>query len=63
MPVAYVALRQPAERAELVAWLQGRLAPWKHVRDVILIERVPRSPAGKILRRELIERELSHAVP
>src|SRR5215472_5131049 len=57
VPVGYVALRAPMERAELQAWLQGRLAPWKHIRDVVVVERVPRSPTGKVLRRELIERE------
>jgi acyl-CoA synthetase (AMP-forming)/AMP-acid ligase II len=57
VPVAYVALRRPVERGELLAWLEGRLAQWKHPRDVVVIDRVPRNPTGKILRRELIERE------
>jgi len=57
VPVAYVALRSPVERAELLAWLDGRLAPWKQVRDVVVVERVPRHPTGKIVRRDLRERE------
>jgi len=57
VPVAYVALRGPAEPGEVRDWLRGRLAPWKHVRAVIVIERIPRTPTGKVLRRDLIERE------
>jgi acyl-CoA synthetase (AMP-forming)/AMP-acid ligase II len=53
VPVAYVALRGRVDADELRAWLQGRLAPWKHVRAVVITERVPRTPAGKLLRRAL----------
>jgi len=63
VPVAYVALGQPVARDELLAWLAGRLAPWKQVRDVIVTERIPRGPTGKILRRDLIERERAAAQP
>ena len=49
VPVAYVALDGPAE--DLDAWLAERLAPWKRPREVVVVERVPRSPAGKLLRR------------
>lgn len=62
VPVAYVALREPVEVAELRGWLRARLAPWKQVRDVVEVDRIPRSPAGKILRRELLEGELSQSV-
>jgi len=41
---------------ELRAWVALRLAPWKHLRDAIVVDEVPRNPAGKILRRRLIER-------
>ena len=61
VPVAYVALRGAAAPDELRAWVALRLAPWKHLRDVILIDAVPRNPVGKILRRELIARERAQA--
>lgn len=61
VPVAYVALREPVEPAELRAWLQTRLAPWKQLRDVIVVDAVPRNPVGKILRRDLIARERAQA--
>jgi acyl-CoA synthetase (AMP-forming)/AMP-acid ligase II len=61
VPVAYVALRGDASPGELRAWLALRLAPWKHVRDVVVVDALPRSPAGKLLRRELIARERAQA--
>lgn len=57
VPVGYVSLLRPVEPSELVAWLAGRLAPWKQIRDVTVLDQVPRSPTGKVLRRALIERE------
>ena len=57
VPVAYVALRQPAEPEAIAAWLAERVAPHKRLWDVIPIDRIPRSPSGKILRRLLADRE------
>jgi acyl-coenzyme A synthetase/AMP-(fatty) acid ligase len=33
------------------------MAPYKKVRAVEIVEAIPKSPSGKILRRLLIERE------
>jgi acyl-CoA synthetase (AMP-forming)/AMP-acid ligase II len=57
VPVAYVVFRRPVDGERLLAWLNGRLAPWKQPRDVVVVQRIPRSPTGKILRRELSARE------
>jgi acyl-CoA synthetase (AMP-forming)/AMP-acid ligase II len=38
-------------------FVADRVAPYKRLRKVEFVEVVPRSLAGKILRRELIERE------
>jgi acyl-CoA synthetase (AMP-forming)/AMP-acid ligase II len=51
VPIAFVSLHAPAAPDELRAWLEGRLAPWKQVSDVIVVERIARNPAGKLLRR------------
>jgi acyl-CoA synthetase (AMP-forming)/AMP-acid ligase II len=51
VPVAFVSLQGPAGPAELQVWLADRLAPWKRPREIVVVERVPRSPAGKLLRR------------
>ncbi|MFD4630809.1 class I adenylate-forming enzyme family protein [Streptomyces sp. NPDC058284] len=43
----------PVTRAELTAHLAERLAPYKRPRHLEFIDHVPRSPAGKILKRLL----------
>ena len=40
-----------------MSFVAGKLATFKHIREVEFIEAVPKNPSGKILRRELIERE------
>jgi acyl-CoA synthetase (AMP-forming)/AMP-acid ligase II len=57
VPIAFVALKGEATAAELMAHMAGRVAPYKRIRRVEFVERVPRSPSGKILRRLLVERE------
>jgi acyl-CoA synthetase (AMP-forming)/AMP-acid ligase II len=52
VPVAYASLCASATPDELRAWLSGRLAPWKQVSEVVIVERVARTPAGKLLRRD-----------
>jgi acyl-coenzyme A synthetase/AMP-(fatty) acid ligase len=37
----------------LMAWVAERVAPHKRLHDVRFVERLPRTPAGKLLRREL----------
>ena len=53
VPVAVVVPRGSLEPAELVEWVAARVASYKRVAGVVLTERIPRSPSGKILRREL----------
>lgn len=57
VPVAYVALRAAAEPGQIAEWVAGRVAPYKRLADVIVVDEIPRLPAGKLLRRVLIERE------
>jgi acyl-CoA synthetase (AMP-forming)/AMP-acid ligase II len=57
VPVAYVALRFSAAPEEIAAWVGERVAPYKRLADVIVVDEVPRSPTGKLLRRVLVERE------
>ena len=40
-----------------MGYVAERVAPYKKLRDVEVIEQIPKSPSGKILRRVLIERE------
>jgi acyl-coenzyme A synthetase/AMP-(fatty) acid ligase len=35
----------------------GRVAPYKRVRELEFTDAIPKSSSGKILRRELVDRE------
>ena len=61
IPKAFVQLRPNTQATadELIAFVKERIADYKRVREVEFIEKVPRTASGKILRRELAERERS----
>ena len=44
-----------------MAWVAERVAGYKRVRQVVFTDSIPRSPAGKILRRLLVEQDASAA--
>jgi long-chain acyl-CoA synthetase len=44
------------EADEVREWTRGRVAAYKYPRHVVLVERLPKGPTGKILKRE-IDRE------
>jgi acyl-CoA synthetase (AMP-forming)/AMP-acid ligase II len=60
VPKAFVVLRAPATAEELMAWVAGRVAGYKRVRQVEFTDSIPRSPAGKILRRLLADHGHGH---
>ncbi|HSE93313.1 MAG TPA: long-chain fatty acid--CoA ligase, partial [Methylomirabilota bacterium] len=53
---AFVALREGARVSpdDLVAWCRERLAAFKYPRRVVVLDRLPRSATGKILKARLI---------
>lgn len=59
VPKAAVVLRPGFETTadELMAYVAERLATYKHVRLVDFVDSVPRTASGKVLRRELRDRE------
>jgi acyl-CoA synthetase (AMP-forming)/AMP-acid ligase II len=63
VPVAHVVLHGEATAAELLAYVAERVAPYKRLHDVRLVASVPRSPAGKLLRRVLVEAERAEYAP
>jgi acyl-CoA synthetase (AMP-forming)/AMP-acid ligase II len=63
VPVAYVSLLDDIDPAALYAWVAERVAPYKRLADVIVVDEVPRSPTGKLLRRVLVDLERGVAAP
>jgi acyl-CoA synthetase (AMP-forming)/AMP-acid ligase II len=59
IPKAFVVLRpgQSVSAGEIMRFVEERVAPYKKVREIEFVEAIPKSVSGKILRRELIERE------
>ncbi|MGQ9571905.1 MAG: AMP-binding protein [Dehalococcoidia bacterium] len=59
IPKAFVVAR-PGQRPttrDIIQFVEERVAPYKQVREVEFVWEIPKSPAGEILRRVLIERE------
>jgi acyl-CoA synthetase (AMP-forming)/AMP-acid ligase II len=59
IPKALVVLRDgfQASPEELMAFVAEKVAPYKKIREVEYLSVVPKTASGKILRRDLIERE------
>ncbi|MFF5333616.1 AMP-binding protein [Streptomyces sp. NPDC013181] len=59
IPKAYVVRTPDASLTEttLMAWVADRVAPYKKIRRLEFTDTVPRAASGKILRRELRDRE------
>ena len=52
-PVAYVVLRHQASSEEIRLWANERLGKTQRISQIIATEALPRSPIGKVLKREL----------
>jgi acyl-CoA synthetase (AMP-forming)/AMP-acid ligase II len=57
VPKAFVVKRGEVTEDELKAWVAGQVAPYKKIRLIEMVDQIPKSPSGKILRRILVERE------
>ena len=59
VPKAFVLVRpgQQVSAEDLMRFVEERVAPYKKVREIEFVEAIPKTPSGKILRRELIEQE------
>jgi len=57
VPKAFVVLKGDVSPSDLMAYVAERVAPYKKLRAVEMIDAIPRSPSGKILRRLLKQRE------
>jgi acyl-CoA synthetase (AMP-forming)/AMP-acid ligase II len=61
VPKAYVALKAAATPDEILAFVAERVAPHKKIRLIEVVESIPKSATGKILRRVLIEQDRAQA--
>ena len=57
VPKAFIVKRSEITAEEIMAFVAEHAAPYKKVRLVEFIEKIPKSASGKILRRELIAAE------
>lgn len=57
VPKAFVVLESELSGDEIMEFVAARVAPHKRIRQVEFVSEIPKSPAGKILRRILIQRE------
>jgi acyl-CoA synthetase (AMP-forming)/AMP-acid ligase II len=57
VPKAFVVARVPISAEEVMQYIADRVSPYKKVRQVEVVDTIPKSPSGKILRRLLVERE------
>lgn len=61
IPMAFV-VRKPGSsitEAQVMEFIAKQVAPYKKIRRVAFVNSIPKSPAGKILRRELVNHALS----
>jgi len=56
---AFVVLKpgQSVSSEELIAFCKGKIATYKLPREVVIVEELPRTPTGKLLRRVLRQKE------
>lgn len=57
VPKAFVVLRDEASGEDIMRFVNERVAPHKKIRSVEFIDKIPKSPSGKILRRVLVQAE------
>jgi len=58
IPIAFVVLAHGATSTadDVRSFVNGQVARYKHLGDVVVIGAIPKSPSGKILRRKLRDR-------
>ena len=56
VPKAFVVLKQEIDPDSIMKYVAERVAPYKKLRCIEIVEQIPRSPSGKILRRILVQR-------
>jgi len=62
VPKAIIVLSQETTAEEIMRFVAERVAPHKRLRYLEFIDKIPKSPSGKILRRVLVERERAKVI-
>lgn len=57
VPKAFVVLKEPLSEEEIFSYVAERVAPHKKIRRLEIVDEIPKSASGKILRRVLVEKE------
>ena len=61
VPKGIIVLKQAVEEDALLDFVAARVAPHKRIRHLEIVDKIPKSPSGKILRRVLVDRERERA--
>lgn len=61
IPVAYIVARSPIDMDGLKAWVAASVVEYKRLGDIVLCDAIPKTPAGKILRRDIRNRDARRA--
>lgn len=57
IPKAFVVLSQEMSAEDIMSYVAERVAPHKKIRKLEIVDEIPKSASGKILRRVLVEKE------
>ncbi|HZJ47076.1 MAG TPA: 4-coumarate--CoA ligase family protein [Pyrinomonadaceae bacterium] len=61
VPKAVIVLKEPTETQAILDFVAVRVAPHKKIRHIEVVDKIPKSPSGKILRRVLVDLERARA--
>ena len=61
VPKAIVVLKQETDSQSILDYVAARVAPHKRIRYLEFVDKIPKSPSGKILRRVLVDAERAKA--
>ncbi|HKP83631.1 MAG TPA: AMP-binding protein [Pyrinomonadaceae bacterium] len=62
VPKGIIVLKEPIEPQSLLDFVAERVAPHKRIRHLEFVDKIPKSPSGKILRRVLVDMEKAKTV-
>ncbi|WP_332994540.1 thioester reductase domain-containing protein [Scytonema sp. PRP1] len=60
VPKAFVVLKAAVTAQQIIEFVAGLVAPQKMIRRLEFVDKIPKSPSGKILRRILAQQELTN---